>query len=213
MGVINDYGGDVANLFRLLQRHYVQLLDVLRFGLTTRMEFDRLVAVDPATLTDLERAARLLYLQRTAFGGKVSGRSFGVSRTTPARFNLSKLEPMLENLHARLAGVVIERLDFEQALIRYDRRGAFFYLDPPYWGNETDYGPHLFKRSDFSRMEARLKTLEGRWLLSLNDRPEVRELFSQHHIENVTTTYGIARDKKAAAKPRPELLISNRPWV
>jgi len=74
--VINDLGRDIANLFRILQRHYPQFLDCLRFQLTTRTEFERLVATRPETLTDLERAAPFLYLQRTAFGGKVSGRNF-----------------------------------------------------------------------------------------------------------------------------------------
>ena len=95
--VINDYGRDVANLFRILARHYPQFLEMLRFQLTTRVEFNRLVATNPDTLTDLERAARFLYLQRTAFGGKISGRNFGVSKDRPARFNLTTLEPMLED--------------------------------------------------------------------------------------------------------------------
>lgn len=66
--VINDFSGDVANLFRILQRHYVAFMDMLRFQLGSRREFERLQASDPATLTDLERAARFLYLQRLAFG-------------------------------------------------------------------------------------------------------------------------------------------------
>jgi hypothetical protein len=65
----------------------------LKFQLTTRVEFNRLASTNPDTLTDLERAARFLYLQRTAFGGKVSGRNFGVSIDRPARFNLTTLEP------------------------------------------------------------------------------------------------------------------------
>ena len=60
--VINDFGRDVSNLFRILQRHYPQFLSVLRFQLTTRTEFIRLVETNPETLTDLERAARFLYL-------------------------------------------------------------------------------------------------------------------------------------------------------
>jgi DNA adenine methylase len=100
--VINDLGRDISNLFRILQRHYPQFLDTLRFQLTTRAEFNRLVDTSPDTLTDLERAARFLYLQRTAFGGKVSGRNFGVSRDRPGRFNLTTLEPMLEDLHTHV---------------------------------------------------------------------------------------------------------------
>lgn len=142
--VINDFGRDVSNLFRILQRHYPQFLEVLRFQLTTRAEFLRLAETNPNTLTDLERAARFLYLQRTAFGGKVSGRNFGVSRDRPGRFNLTTLEPMLEDLHSRLAGVVIECLDWSDFIPRYDAEGTLFYLDPPYWGCEDDYGKAMF---------------------------------------------------------------------
>ena len=205
--VINDRGRDIANLFRILQRHYPQFLETLRFQLTTRAEFERLVATDPETLTDLERAGRFLYLQRTAFGGKVSGRNFGVSRDRPGRFNLLELEPMLEDLHSRLAGVVIECLDWSDCLRRYDGPETLFYLDPPYWGCEDDYGKALFDRADFARMAEQLAGLQGRWLLSINDVPEIRNLFAWARIEEVTTTYTITRNAGARIA-RAELLIS-----
>lgn len=205
--VINDFGRDVANLFRILQRHYPQFLEMLRFQLTTRAEFDRLVATDPTTLTDLERAARFLYLQRTAFGGKVSGRNFGVSRDRPARFNLTTLEPMLEDLHARLSAVVIECLDFEQFIKRYDSPGTLFYLDPPYFGSEGDYGAALFSRADFERLAGVLATLQGRFILSLNDRPEVRLIFQAFALIPVATTYSIGQKGASRAE---ELIITSR---
>ncbi len=205
--VINDRGREVSNLFRILQRHYPQFLDVLRFQLTVRAEFDRLVATDPDTLTDLERAARFLYLQRTAFGGKVSGRNFGVSKDRPGRFNLTTLEPMLEDLHSRLAGVVIECLDWQECLARYDGPGTLFYLDPPYWGCETDYGKAIFDRSDFARIAQQLGACQGRFVMSINDVPEIRQIFGAFAIEEVATTYTIAA-KAGAGKPVGELLIS-----
>lgn len=203
--VINDAGRDVANLFRLLQRHYPQFLDVLRFQLTTRVEFNRLVDTNPDTLTDLERAARFLYLQRTAFGGKVSGRNFGVQTGRPGRFNLTTLEPMLEDLHSRLAGVVIECLDFGEFIRRYDTPGTLFYLDPPYWGSEGDYGKHLFTRADFQRLADHLRAVQGGFLMSINDVPEIREIFVWARIEEVQTTYSIGG--KGQSKPAAELLI------
>ncbi len=205
--VINDYGRDVSNLFRILQRHYPQFIEMLRFQLTTRAEFERLVATDPGTLTDLERAGRFLYLQRTAFGGKVSGRNFGVSRDRPGRFNLTTLEPMLEDLHARLAGVIIECLDFGAFIARYDGPGTFFYLDPPYWGCESDYGKAMFARDDFARLADQLAALQGRFLLSINDTPEVRALFAAFAIEEVKVSYTIG-DKADRSPTRGELLIS-----
>ena len=207
--VINDRGQDIANLFRILQRHYPQFLDVLRFQLTTRVEFNRLVDPRPDTLTDLERAARFLYLQRTAFGGKVSGRNFGVSRDRPGRFNLTTLEPMLEDLHARLAGVVIECLDFGEFIRRYDGPGTLFYLDPPYWGGEDDYGKALFARDDYARLADQLAGIKGRFLLSINDVPEIREIFAAFDLTQVETTYGISKSAASKAEARRELLISN----
>ncbi len=189
--VINDAGRDVANLFRILQRHYPQFLEVLRFQLTIRAEFNRLIDTNPDTLTDLERAARFLYLQRTAFGGKVSGRNFGVQTGRPARFNLTTLEPMLEDLHSRLAGVTIECLDFGDFIRRYDTPDTLFYLDPPYWGSEGDYGKQIFSRQDFRRLADILTGLKGRFLMSINDVPEIRSLFSWARLEEVQTTYTI----------------------
>lgn len=204
--VINDRGRDVSNLFRILQRHYPQFLDTLRFQLTTRAEFNRLVDTNPETLTDLERAARFLYLQRTAFGGKVSGRNFGVAADRPGRFNLTTLEPMLEDLHSRLAGVVIECLDFGEFLRRYDGPGTFFYLDPPYWGSEGDYGKALFARADFQRLADLLMGIRGGFLMSINDVPEIRVMFAWARIEEVSTTYTIAGHGKGR-EARAELLI------
>lgn len=209
--VINDFGRDVSNLFRILQRHYPQFLEVLRFQLTTRTEFLRLVDTDPSTLTDLERAARFLYLQRTAFGGKVSGRNFGVSKDRPGRFNMTTLEPMLEDLHARLAGVTIECLDYSDFIRRYDGKGTLFYLDPPYWGCEGDYGKELFGRDDFQAMADQLQGINGRFLMSINDVPEIRQVFAGFVIEGVETSYSIGKDGSSRGS-RAELLISNFKW-
>jgi DNA adenine methylase len=144
--VINDWSDDVATFFRILQRHYVPFMDMLRWQITSRAGFDRLRRQDPSTLTDLERAARFLYLQRLAFGGKVARRNFGVDTTMGARFDVAKIGPLLEAAHERLTGVVIEHLPWSDFITRYDRPGTLFYLDPPYYGCEKDYGATLFDR-------------------------------------------------------------------
>ncbi len=204
--IINDFSRDVSNLFRILQRHHPQFLDTLKWQLASRAEFERLMAVDPDTLTDLERAARFLYLQRLAFGGKITGRSFGIASERPSRFDLTKLVPMLEDVHDRLAGVVIERLDYKDFLTRYDGPDALFYLDPPYYGCESDYGAHLFNRDEFKIMAERLSGLQGKFLLSLNDHPAVREIFAAFDIRTVETTYTVGQD---GAKAVNEVIIAN----
>ncbi len=126
--VMNDLNGEITNLFRILQRHYPQFLDMLRFQVASRREFERLRQCQPDTLTDLERAARFIYLQRLAFGGQLGG-VFGVSNGH-ARFSLSKLEPLLDAAHSRLEAVVFENLDWLDVIRRYDGPKSLFYLDP-----------------------------------------------------------------------------------
>lgn len=205
--IINDISGDVSTFFRILQRHYVAFMDMLRFQLTTRSEFERLARTDPATLTDLERAARFLYLQRTAFGGKVRGRNFGVSLDRPGRFDVTTLAIDLEALHERLAGVIIERLPYGEFIRRYDRAGTLFYLDPPYFGSEDDYGKEVFSREDFARLADQLAALAGRFILSINDTPEVRAIFAGFAMEEVETTYTVSTRAQRAG----ELIITPHP--
>jgi DNA adenine methylase len=207
--VINDLSGDVANLFRILQRHYPQFMDVLRWQITSRAEFARLVKVEVGTLTDLERAARFLYLQRLAFGGKVSGRTFGVDRRTPGRFDVTKLEPVLAEIHERLAGVVIEQLPYSDLIRRYDGREVLFYLDPPYVGCEDDYGGG-FAPGDFAQLADQLSGISGRFVLSINDTPLAREVFGRFALEEVQTTYTISTATVGSGKRAGELIVRNR---
>lgn len=203
--VINDISGDVANFFRVLQEHYPYFLDMLRWRVTSRAEFERLQALPADRLTDLQRAARFLYVQRLAFGGKVMGRNYGVSRDRPARFDVTKLEPMLAEIHERLAGVVIEQLDYAELIRRYDGPGTLFYLDPPYWGCEEDYGQDVFGRADFQQLAAQLNAIGGKFLLSINDTAGVREVFGGFRCRAVETTYTIS----GAAQKAGELIVSN----
>ncbi|MDF2618608.1 MAG: methyltransferase [Xanthobacteraceae bacterium] len=204
--IINDVSGEVVNLFRVVQRHAGALEESFRFNVTSRDTFARLQATDPATLTDIERAARFLYLQRAAFGGKVAGRSFGVSPLESAAVDRRKLAPLLASLAERLAGVVIENLPYSDFLHRYDRPGVLFYLDPPYYGSEDDYGAGVFPRAEFARLAAQLATLKGAFLLSINDTPEVRRLFAAFPMEDLRLRYTIGRKSSTEAA---ELLISD----
>lgn len=189
--VINDWSEDVATFFRVVQHHYVPFLDMLRFQITSRAGFEKLLAMNPASLTDMQRSARFLYLQRLAFGGKVNGRGFGVVLGSGARFDVTKIAPMIEAVHERLAGVIIERLPWQEFIARYDRPGTLFYLDPPYYGCETDYGRDMFQREEFEVMADMLRTIRGRFILSLNDHPEVRRLFDGFAIEEAKVRYQV----------------------
>jgi DNA adenine methylase len=206
--VINDFSTDVVTLFRIVQRHHVALTDFLRWSLTSRAEFERLMAQPPELLTDIERAGRFLYVQRLAFGGKVHGRNFGVSRQEPAAFNVLEIAPLLQEVHERLARVVIERLPFADFLVRYDAPETLFYCDPPYHGSEGDYGPGLFSPGDHRRLSEVLRGLSADWILSINDVPQIRALYEGWAVlEEVELTYSISDGAPTKAR---ELIITPR---
>ena len=112
---------------------------------------------------------------------------------------------MLADVHERLQSVVIERLPYSEFIRRYDREDALFYLDPPYWDCERDYGPDVFSRADFAALAEQLAGIKGRFLMSLNDNDEVRDTFAAFSIAAIDTTYSIGGKPKKAG----EVLISN----
>ncbi|WP_109315922.1 DNA adenine methylase [Pseudovibrio ascidiaceicola] len=157
-------------------------------------------------LTDIQRAVRFYYLQRLAFGGKSVGQSFGTALERPSRFDVKRVLSNIEKVADRLSAVTIENLDWRACIERYDGAQTLFYLDPPYWGGETDYGKGVFERSDFSEMAERLSKIAGRFILSLNDREETRQTFGGFQQDVVSLNYSIA---KGTGKQVSELIISN----
>jgi len=120
---------------------------------------------------------------------------------------VTKLGPMIEAAHERLAGVVIERLPWRAFIERYDRPGTLFYLDPPYFGCEGDYGQALFDRGQFEEMGEVLARVKGRFLLSLNAHPEVLRIFAGFAIEAKEVTYTVGGGGQAGTFG--EVIISN----
>lgn len=190
--VINDVSRDVVTLFRVLQRFPHALMHEMRWRPAIRTEFDRLKTTRDDDLLDIERAARFVYLQTLAFGGKAVGRNFGTDAKQPQNVDLARLTRRVEALHDRLSGVVIENLDWSDFISRYDRATTLFYLDPPYWGCEDDYGTGIFTPDDFQQMADQLRAADGRFLLSINDVPELREMFAWADVEGVQTKYSLA---------------------
>lgn len=203
--VINDLSGDVANLFRIVRRHYEPLVDELRWLPASRDEFERQKRLDPSALTDIERAVRFLYLQRLAFGGRVTGRTFGVRPDQSSRIQLTKLRADLKALSRRLEPVTIEQLRYQDLIARYDRPGTLFYLDPPY--DETEgYGTD-FGRDDYVRMAEQLAGIRGTFVMSINATPFVRETFAAFSIEEVDTTWTLSSAATGRGMRVTELLI------
>lgn len=203
---LNDINGDLIAFYRVLQNHLEEFCRQFKWLLTSRELFDDFRSQQEARgLTDIQKAVRFYYTQRLAFGGRQNG-VFGVDKTSPPRINLVRMEEELSQVHLRLTDVVIENLTWSDYIIRYDAPGTFFYLDPPYYGCEDDYGKDIFPREDFANMAKQLAAIEGKFLFSINDVPEIRELFSAFRLQEVETTYTVSQ---TANQKVTELLIMN----
>lgn len=204
--VLNDINGDLVNLYRVVKHHLDEFVRAYRWALISRKMFEWAKAEAPATLTDIQRAARFYYLQRLSFGGKVESRTFGTSTTSGPRLNLLRIEEDLSAAHLRLSQTTIEHLSWARCIERYDRPHTLFYCDPPYWGTEG-YGV-AFGLEEYAHMANLARSIKGRMLISVNDIPEMRQVFDGLSMERVEIRYTVGQGE-AARKPTGELIIRN----
>ncbi len=202
--ILNDVNGDLVALMRNAHFHLPALLEEMRWFIASRQDFHDFKA-QPG-LTEIQRAARFLLRNRTSFGG--GGDSFGVARTKGGGvgFDRDMVGERLEGIRRRLNGVVVENLSYERCLQLYDSPKAFFFLDPPYVGQHIKaYAP--WTQADMNLLRTRLDRLQGRWLLTINDSPENRRLFSDCPTKPVQTRNNRANKRTAAGAIFGELII------
>lgn len=209
--VLNDLNKELVTLFRVLQWHLEEFLRYFKWALVSRDEFERLNRQPPDTLTDIQRAARMYYLQKLSFGGRVTNRSFRTKVEGKPQLNLLRIEEELSQVHLRLARVQIENLPYAECIRRYDRTHTLFFIDSPYYGVEGYYGKGIFKRSDFGVLRYQLGGIKGQFLMTLNDHPEVRRIFKGFHMREVTTRYPVGNRHPNHVDRAHELLISSMP--
>lgn len=202
--VLNDLDGEIVNFYRVCQSHHEELLRYFRFALVSRTWFGLHKATNPESLTDIQRAARYLYILKGSFASLVCNPNYHYHVVQPPGFNLERLPELIEKAHQRLKRVQIESLPYHEILLRYDRPATLFYLDPPYWGRKLYR--YNFTEADFVGFEERLRKLKGKFVLSLNDLPEVRALFRRFRIRPVELAY---TSQKKAGRLYKEVLITN----
>jgi DNA adenine methylase len=180
------------------------LLRYLDYCIVSRKWFDLFEKTPAEALTDIQRAARFFYLQKNCFGGLVIRRNFKVSIQKGSNYNPASLSNLIQRTHNRLQNVQLECLPYQDILRKYDRPFTFFYLDPPYFNRP--YYKFNFEKKDYAELAEHLKGIKGKFLLSLNDAPEIRQIFRRFTIETLTMTYSSQRE---AGNKYQELLISN----
>jgi len=206
--VLNDINSELINLFRIVRWHPREFINELMLVTQSRVEFADF-RKQPG-LTDIQKAARSWFIMKTAFGGKggTTHPAFGYGTTGKAHYRRTAFIAV-RRCHKRLDGVYIENLDFADCVRRYDRPHTVFYCDPPYL--EADDYIYRFGPEKHRQLADVLKKIKGKFLLSINNHPEIRRLYKNFSMLKVKVKYSIARDKSPKARDRTELLIANYP--
>jgi len=202
--IVNDANGDLVNLYRHAQYHLDALIQEVEFTLCSRADLVDLI--EQPGLTGLQQAARFLLRNRLSFGG--GGTSFAVSkRGAPSRANVLE---NLRALNARLDSVLVENLPYERLFGLYDSPEAFWFLDPPYSAGEVNTYD-AWNDETMREFAGRVLDLAGDWVVTVNDSPLNRELFSRHVVKPVVTRSGAVNKKKLPDATFGELVIQRKP--
>jgi DNA adenine methylase len=201
--VLNDLDSEIVNFLRICREHPAELIRTLEFLVPSRAVFAQFAEQNPALLTDIQRAARFLYLQKNAFGGLRIRRHYHVCVSKPPNFSPGRLPQRIAETATRLRYVQLEQLPYDQILRRYDRPTTLFYLDPPYIG--INLYRYNLPNDAFVSMATQLRQLKGKFLLSINDCAHSRAVFAGFTIRECSLVYTASRSVPTAR----ELLVSN----
>jgi DNA adenine methylase len=81
---------------------------------------------------------------------------------------------------------------------------SFVYVDPPYYMQGKKLYRHSYVDADHTALAKFIRSERYPWLLSYDDHPKIRELYSANQVQPVYLDYKVKSNRKAQ-----ELVISN----
>ena len=208
--VINDINGDLVNLYRQIKNDPEGFHEALWYMFPSRQLHkmsEELLNDSVGILSDTERAVLFYYQITRAFGARY-GSGFCHSPVKPPR-SVITMETLIQ-LRERLQKTYVENLPFDRLIKQYDREETFFYLDPPYVvADGKDYYQFSFNEQKHTELRDQLQASKGKWLLSYDDVPLVRQLYKENKISKTKAVPYTLNNKSSSPKFKTELLISN----
>lgn len=202
--VINDLDPELIEAHKIIKSN-PSIKNISQYEKMTPAQTEYLVNEKKIT-TKLDKLARYIAYSSGGFSGKSKARKDG----TYALYNFSDISAKLRRIPALaeyMKNTTVLNQDYKSVIRKYDRADAFIYLDPPY---ENSDGLYEFPDMDYEEMARELSKVKGKFLMSLNDSPNIRKVFKQFKIRKVLVPGGSYGNKKSIGKGvRNELFISN----
>jgi DNA adenine methylase len=205
--VVNDIYDDLISLFRIIQNTPEMFLLEMNHELYSRKIFQQYkmeLVEKRENLTAMQRAVRVYYLLKTSYGGKCE--CFKTMTKNKPSLLPKDMKKTIMDVHERLRTTIIECLDFRKIIDIYDRKWTWFFLDPPYNVEGAKCYHQYFVEQDFIDLKNACESMEGKFLLTINDDRWIRDLFKGFKIEEVPVRYAVTRGEK---KKFHELFITN----
>lgn len=224
--VINDSNAELINVYVTIRDNPEELIKILKEHKENNCEdyFYEIRALDRdryafQALTDVERAARIIYLNKTCYNGLFRVNSAGEFNTPWGRYKNPNIinETTIFAMHTYFnkANITIKCGDYRDAL-KGIRKGAFVYFDPPYMpisssSSFTGYTAGGFSEQEQIALKEQCDALNAKgikFLLSNSSCSFIEDLYSDYIIEHVSATRAINSnpEKRGAVK---EVLIRN----
>ncbi len=165
----------------------------------------------------VDRAAWLIYLNKTCFNGLFRTNSKGMFNVPVGRMSNPRI---VDPKRLRMASAILEHADIEQRpfdqLVTDAKKGDVVYLDPPYvplskTSNFSGYSDGVFTLVDQKRLADVFKKLDKKGCLlalSNSDTPEVRELYAGYDLKTIVASRAISSKASTRGETR-ELLVRN----
>jgi Site-specific DNA methylase len=173
--VYNDIDSRLVTFYKIVKENpdlLSQFIASLPYSRAIHRIVKALLKSGNRELAALETAALLFYGVNTSVNGIVAKAGFSYTthpdKSKPKEF-MSKARNILW-LAAAWRDIIIENLDFREAIKRYDSEKTVFYCDPPYVPTAKEYYGKQFTVDDLRDLASMLTTIKGKFLLKLNDR-------------------------------------------
>ena len=228
--VYNDFNPLNANLFKCVRNHQELLKECNKLVVQEKgvfptnpickqnfENFQKEIFANDFVIGDepnYEVAAKYVYVLTQVFSGSKPETSKFIDLKGNYHSKFTSFKNKLENeKYQKLfeSITVVENMDFEDLLKKYDSPTTYFYMDPPYWKTENYYSNHDFDVNDHIRLANTLKSLQGKWSLSYYDFPQLSEWFPKDEYVWASKQFAKAAAAKKGVSQNmgEELLIMN----
>ena len=215
--ILSDLNAELITTYRIISLFPEKIAECLRRYPLTKEQYYSLRSINPNTISDVELAARFIFLNRFCFNGIYrTNRAghFNVPFATPKYAPTIDIDGII-SLSEILRRATLVNADFEMVLAQTER-GDFVYLDPPYAVRKrrifAEYHPDSFSERDIDRLREALRQMDKRgvrFLLSYADSREGRLLAQDWNWRRIRTKRNVA-GFVAHRRSAYELLASNQ---